>query len=177
MKRTCRAVVALAAALALTVFPGCAAFHPLSSEEKVVVQEAQLKDFVTQANDWGADIIARVPPEEIDPAAESHNIGGVRKASDYDEWPRYYYWDQILELKAEGARSPSEIAGDLEPWLEEEGWRRDKDSEFPPGEQSFERDYYRDGYHLVVEVYTVPPPQAQTLAFTIVSPQTDADHR
>jgi len=79
-------------------------------------------------------------------------------------------------LKAEGARAPSEVADDLEPWLEGQGWERYEESEFPPGEQSFERDYYRDGYHLVVEVYTVPPPHAQKLAFMIVTPPTDPDH-
>ncbi len=157
-RRACRAAVALAVPLALAVSPGCAESHLLSSNEKVVLQETQLKEFVAQANSWGAD------------------IGGVRKANEYEEWPKYYYWDQILELNSEGARAPSEMADDLEPWLEKEGWRRDEDAEFPPGEQSFERDYYRDGYHLVVEVYTLPPPQAQTIAFTIVTPQTDADH-
>lgn len=175
MKHARRATLPLAVALALSVIPGCAVFDSLSPEEKVVVQEAQLKDFVAQANSWGADIIAWIPTEEIDPAADSRNIGGVRKANEYEEWPKYYYWDQILELKSEGARTPSEMADDLEPWLEKEGWRRDEDSEFPPGEQSFERDYYRDGYHLVVEVYTLPPPQVQTIAFTIVTPQTDPD--
>ena len=50
-----------------------------------------------------------------------------------------------MVLKAEGARAPSEVADDLEPWLEGQGWERYEESEFPPGEQSFERDYYRDG--------------------------------
>lgn len=175
-RRACRAAVALAVPLALAVSPGCAESHLLSSNEKVVLQETQLKKFVAQANSWGADILAWVPMEEVEPATESHNIGGVRKANEYEEWPKYYYWDQILELNSEGARAPSDMADDLEPWLEKKGWRRDEDSEFPPGEQSFERDYYRDGYHLVVEVYTLPPSQAQTIAFTIVTPQTDADH-
>ncbi|MCK2023911.1 hypothetical protein KZC52_13310 [Microbacterium sp. kSW2-24] len=158
--------------LVASALSGCAG---MSAEEKVAVQEAQLKDFVAQADVWGGEIVAQIPVAEIEPAAESYNIGGVRKVSDYDDWPKYYYWDQIVELKAEGARAPSEVADDLEPWLEREGWERNEESEFPPGEQSFERDYYRDGYHLVVEVYTVPPPHAQKLAFMIVTPQTDPD--
>ena len=158
----------------LVMLTGCAG---MSAEESVAAQEAQLNVFVAQADGWGGGIVAQIPVAEIEPAAESYNIGGVRKVSDYDDWPKYYYWDQIVELKAEGARAPSEVADDLEPWLEGQGWERNEESEFPPGERSFERDYYRDGYHLVVEVYTVPPPQAQTLAFMIVTPQTDPDRR
>ena len=66
-------------------------------------------------------------------------------------------------------------AARLSQWLEGRGWERNEGSEFPPREESFERDYYRDGYHLVVEVYTEVPPRAQSINFMIVTPQTDPD--
>lgn len=153
---------------------GCGAQPQLSAEEKVVVQEAQLDELIERADTWGADILAQIPDSEVELISE--NTGGARKASDdYEEWPKYYYWDQMLVLHAEGARSPSDVADDLEPWLEEQGWERNEGSEFPPGEESFERDYYRDGYHLVVEVYTEAPPRVQSINFMIVTPQTDPD--
>jgi hypothetical protein len=155
------------------MLPGCVG---MSAEERVAVQEEQLVEMVAQADGWGGEIIAQIPVAEHEPAAESRNMGGSRQASDYEEWPKYYYWDPIIVLRAEGARTPTEVADDLEPWLEAEGWERNEGSEFPPGEESFERDYYREGYHLVVEVYTEAPPRAQSINFTIVTPQTDPDH-
>lgn len=163
---------------AVGALSGCGTGDSRNAEDMVVSQEAQLKDFIAQADGWGAEIISQVPVADIEPEAESHNIGGVRKANDSgEEWPKYYYWDQIVELRAEGARTPTQLADDLEPWLAQQGWERNADTEFPPGEDTFERDYYRDGYHLVVEVYTVPPPHAQKVTFMIVTPQTDSDRR
>ncbi|MBQ3360084.1 MAG: hypothetical protein IJG47_14460 [Microbacterium sp.] len=140
----------------------------------MTVQEAQLKEFVERADAWGAEVLVQIPSSEIE--LVSDNAGGARKASDYyEEWPKYYYWDQIVVLHADNVRSPSEVADDFEAWLEGRGWERNEGSEFPPREESFERDYYRDGYHLVVEVYTEVPPRAQSINFMIVTPQTDPD--
>lgn len=163
-------LVALVAAAG--VLSGCG----LSAEEKVTVQEAQLKELVEQADTWGADIVAQVPGAEVELLTD--NAGGVRKASDYGvEWPKYYYWAQIVVLQADGPRSTTQVADDLAPWLEEQGWEWNADRDVPPGNDRFERDYYRDGYHLVVEVYTEAPPKAQSIHFKIVTPQTDPDHR
>ena len=148
----------------------------VSGEEAIVVQKNQLKQYAEQADAAGAEIVAQIPESELEPAHQSRNIGGVRLVSDYyEEWPKYYYWAQIIELKADGPRTPTQVADDLEPWLEEEGWKRNTDSEFPPSDESFERHYYRDGYHLIVRAYTIPPPHAQKLMFTIVTPHTDPD--
>jgi hypothetical protein len=164
----------LAALVAMgALLTGCGIGVPLSAEERVAVQEEQLAEMVAQADGWGAEIIAQVPSAEIELISES--AGGARQVSDYEEWPKYYYWDPIIVLRADGARTPTEVADDLEPWLKAQGWERNEDSEFPPGQRSFERDYYREGYHLVVEVYTVPPPHAQKLALMIVTPETDPD--
>lgn len=160
-------VVAFAA---MCVVTGCA----FDGGEVVVVQERQLKEYAVLADAAGAEIIAQISDSELEPAHQSRNIGGVRLVSDYyEEWPKYYYWAQIIELKADGPRTPTQVSDDLNPWLKEQGWKRNTDSEFPPTEESFERDYYRDGYHLIVRVDTVPPPDAQTLMFTIVTPHTD----
>ncbi len=138
------------------------------------MQERQLEVYVAQADASGAEVIAQIAESELEPAHQSRNIGGVRQASEYyEEWPKYYYWAQIIELKAGGPRTPVQVADDLDPWVEKQGWERNTDSEFPPTEESFERDYYRDGYHLIIRAYTVPPPHAQKLMFTIVSPHTD----
>ncbi len=138
------------------------------------MQENQLKQYAEEADAAGAEIVAQISESELDPAHQSRNIGGVRLVSAYyEEWPKYYYWAQIIELKAGGVRTPAQVADDLEPWLEEQGWMRNTDREFPPSDESFERHYYRDGYHLIVRAYTIPPPHAQKLMFTIVTPHTD----
>lgn len=165
------AIVALMVCAALLA--GCGG---MSAEEQVVVQEQQLDEFISQADQWGEEILTRIPASELDPESEASPGGGVRAANDdYEEWPKFYYWNRNVELKSEGVRTPTEIADDLEPWLAQQGWQRDKESEFPASEESFERDYFRDGYHLVVEVFTEPPPRVQSLRFMIVTPQTDPD--
>ncbi|MFJ2369177.1 hypothetical protein [Microbacterium sp. NPDC087665] len=162
----------VAVVFAIAVLAGCG----LSAEEKVKVQEAQLKELIAQADAWGAEVIAQVPASEVE--LLSDNVGGARGVSDYNQqWPRYYYFAQTVVLRADGPRTPTQMADDIEPWLEDQGWERNKGSEFPPDDDRFERDYYRDGYHLVVEVYTEPPPRAQSINFTIVTPQTDPDRR
>lgn len=143
----------------------------LSAEERIAVQEEQLASFIEYADGWGAKIIAQIPEEEVE--VLSGAAGGSRGANGYEQWPRYYYFDQIVDLRADGPRSPTQVADDLEPWLEEQGWERSTEGEFPPGEESFERDYFRDGYHLALEIYTVEPPQAQSLQIVIVTPTTD----
>ena len=141
------------------------------------MQENQLRRYAEQADAAGAEIVAQIDANEIAPDSEpSNNYGGVRKASEYGvEWPKYYYWAAIVVLRADGPRTPTDVANDLQPWLEKQGWKRDESREFPPGEESFARDYFRDGYHLVVEAYTEPPPQAQSLQFMIVTPHTDPE--
>jgi len=151
---------------------GCAA----NQEEAIAVQERQIEAYVAQADGAGAEILAQIPQEELLPGQEPVTLGGVQHASEYyEEWPQYYYWGQIVVLRPDGPRTPARLADDLEPWLDEQGWERNTASEFPPTKEFFERDYYRDGYHLIVRADTVPPPYAQTLMFTIVSPHTDPE--
>ncbi|MBQ3360086.1 MAG: hypothetical protein IJG47_14470 [Microbacterium sp.] len=146
----------------------------MSAEEKVAVQEAQLMEYIAQADGWGAEIVDQVPAAEI--ALLSDTVGGARQESDYNvEWPKYYYFGQTIVLHAEGPRTPTEVANDLEPWLRDQGWERNTASEFPPGDDRFTREYYREGYRLTVEVYTEAPPRAQSINLTIVTPHTDPD--
>lgn len=160
-------VLALAATCSMAA---CA----VSGREAIAVQERQLEEFIAQADGAGGEIIAQIPQEELLPDQDPVLFGGVQLVSDYyEEWPKYYYWAQIVVLRPDGPRGPARVADDLEPWLEEQGWKRNTDSEFPPTEEYFERDYFRNGYHLIVRVDTVPPPDAQTLMFTIVTPHTD----
>lgn len=143
----------------------------LSAEERITVQEEQLASFIDRADAWGADIVAQIPEDEIELLSDV--AGGSRGANGYEQWPRYYYFDQIVVLHPDGPRSPTQVADDLEPWLEKQGWKRATEGEFPPDEESFERDYFQDGYHLALEIYTVEPPQAQSLQIVIVTPTTD----
>jgi hypothetical protein len=139
----------------------------------VASQEVELQEFVDQADAWGADIIAQVP--EAEKASVTGNIGGSRQAGVmYEEWPKNYYWSQIIVLHP-GARAPTVFADDLEPWLEEQGWVPNRDNEFSPGQESFVRGYVRGRYSLTVEVYTAPPPQAQLLGLRIATPETNSD--
>lgn len=163
-KRASAVVLGLVLALGVT---GCA----LSAEERITVQEEQLASFIDRADAWGGDIVAQIPEDEIELLSDV--AGGSRGANGYEQWPRYYYFDQIVVLHPDGPRSPTQVADDLEPWLEEQGWKRATEGEFPPDEESFERDYFQDGYHLALEIYTVEPPQAQSLQIVIVTPTTD----
>jgi len=166
-----RAVLAVVATgVALFMLSGCGLLEARQAEA-VANQGIQLQKFIEQADAWGADIVAQVPAPEASQISE--NIGGSRQAgANYEEWPKYYYWSQIVELHPD-ARTPTEFADGLEPWLEEQGWERNIDSGSSPGEESFVRSYSRGRYSLAVEIYTVSPPQAQSLNFSIVSPDTD----
>ena len=156
----------------LFLVSGCGLMEARQAEA-VASQEVQLQEFVDQADAWGADIIAQVP--EAEKASVTGHLGGSRQAgANYEEWPKYYYWSQIVELYPT-ARTPTEFADDLEPWLEEQGWVRNQDNEFPPGKESTIRGYARGQYSLSVEMYTVLPPRAQLLNFKIVTPRTDSD--
>ena len=170
LDKTRAAMAVLTAGVVLCVLSGCAMSESRKAEV-VASQEVQLREFVDQADAWGADIIAQVP--ELEKASVTGHLGGSRQESaNYEEWPRYYYWSQIVELYPT-ARTPTAFADDLEPWLEEQGWVRNRDSEFPPGKESTVRDYVRGRYSLEVEMYTVSPPRAQLLNFRIVTPGTD----
>ncbi|WP_314147858.1 hypothetical protein [uncultured Leifsonia sp.] len=166
-----RLVVGLALAGAVCVLAGCG----LTAEQEarqVATQQAQLAALIDRADGWGAEILAQIPEPEIE--AVTKNIGGPRLASDYyEEWPKYYTWNQFIDLYPDGPRTPTQLADDLEPWLEDQGWVRHKEREFPRGKSSFERDYGREGYLLELQVDTVAPPRAQTISFLIVTPETD----
>lgn len=157
-------------AVALAGLTGCT--HTDDQEAELLQhRQTQLSTFAAQAETWGEGIVGQISAEEID--RDSGNLGGVRPAGgDYDDWPKLCFWDRSVELRHDGPRTPTQVADALEPWLHEQGWMRRLDLEFPPTATRFERDYVRDGFHLVVEVYTEPPPMAQTIAFTIVSPRT-----
>jgi len=169
--KTRAAMAVITAGVVFCVLTGCAMSESRKAEV-VASQEIQLQEFIDQADAWGADIIAQAPKEEVEDIFE--NFGGSRQAgANYEEWPKYYYWAQGVDLYPDGPRTPTEFADGLEPWLEKQGWVRNLDKEFPPGRDSYVRDYVRGRYSLAVEVYTVAPPQAQSLNFTIVTPQTD----
>ena len=170
MRRFGRLVVLVLALGAACSVAGCA----VSGEEAIAVQESQLEEYIAHADGAAAEIFAQIPDEELLPGQDTGNFGGVQHASEYyEEWPKYYYWVQIILLRPGGPRTPAQVADDLEPWFDEQGWERNTDGEFPPTEESFERDYYRDGYHLIIRAYTVPPPYVQKLMISIVTPRTD----
>jgi len=169
--KTRAAMAVITAGVVFCVLTGCAMSESRKAEV-VASQESQLQEFIDQADAWGADIIAQAPKEEVEDIFE--NFGGSRQAgANYEEWPKYYYWAQGVDLYPDGPRTPTEFADGLEPWLEEQGWVPNLDKEFPPGRDSYVRDYVRGRYSLAVEVYTVTPPQAQSLKFRIVTPRTD----
>ncbi len=168
------AVMVCAASLLLA---GCMPAGERASTERTepeMSQDQQLSAFVLRADAWGAEIISEIPSEDV--VAVSTNGGGVRRASNQShEWPKYYVWDQIVELSADGPRTPVDVAEDLDAWLKKQGWERNEEQELPPGRHTFERDYFRQGFHLVVEVYTDPPPHAQKITLMIVTPETDPE--
>jgi len=166
-----RLVVGLALAGAVCALTGCG---PTAEQEarQVATQQAQLAALIDRADGWGAEILAQIPEPEIE--AVTKNIGGPRLASDYyEEWPKYYHWHQFIDLYPRGPRTPTQLADDLEPWLQDHGWKRYKAHESPPADDRFKRFYVQDGYLLGVEAYTVAPPRAQTVGFTILTPETD----
>ena len=153
----------------VAVSGGVVGCMPEPSEESRV---AQLQGYIDRAEAWGGEIIAQIPEEEIE--IVNPNRGGVREANDaYQPWPKLYFWVTDVNLLPEGARSPREVADDLDPWLENQGWQREESRELPPENERFKRHYFRQSYHLTVEVYTVEPPQAQSIVFRIVTPSTD----
>lgn len=169
-------VLAITLCTAAVLMFGCLSVEERSSTKRTepgMSQDEQLNALALQANAWGAEIISHIPSEDV--VAVSTNGGGARRASDGShEWPKYYVWDQIVELSADG-RTPTDVADDLDVWFEKQGWKRSEEQEFPPGRHTFERDYFRQGYHLVVEVYTDPPPHAQKITLMIVTPETSAE--
>ena len=173
MTRPRGAVAALLVPLLLVpLAAGCAAADRRRAAD-TATGEARLAGFAARAAEWGEEIVARVPDGER--AAVSSPAGGPRPATDGGaEWPRRYVWFRIVELRAGGPRTPTELADDLDPWLASQGWERRREGEFPAAPERFQRDYGREGFRLVVDVATAPPPRAQTVALTIVSPATDA---
>lgn len=166
-----RLVVGLALTGAVCALTGCGLIAEQEARQ-VATQQAQLTTLISRADGWGAEIIAQIPEPEIKTLTD--NIGGMRAASDYyKEWPKYYYWEQLAVLHPDGPRTPTQLADDLEPWLQDHGWKRYKAHERPPADDRFTRYYVQDGYLLGVEAYTVAPPRAQTVGFTILTPETD----
>lgn len=153
-------------AVGVVVLSGCG----LSAEERITVQEEQLQSFIEHADAWGEQITSQVADDEVDLVSDA---GGSRGAQEYAQWPRYYYFARTVVLRPEGPRTPTQVADDLEPWLSKQGWERNEEQEFPAYEDSFERYYSRGGYGLTLQVYTEPPPRAQSIDITIVTPTTD----
>ena len=118
LKNSLRARAALAvvtAGVVLVLTTGCVASESRKAEA-VATQEFQLQEFIDQADAWGADIIAQAPEEEAEDIYE--NFGGSREAgANYEEWPKYYYWAQGVDLYPDGPRTPTEFADGLEPWF------------------------------------------------------------
>lgn len=133
------------------VLSGCG----MSADERIAVQEEQLASFIEQADAWGKQITSQVADEEVDLVSDA---GGSRGAQEYAQWPRYYYFARTVVLRPDGLRTPTQVADDLEPWLEKQGWERNEGQEFPAYGDSFERYYSRGEYGLTLQVYTEPPP-------------------
>lgn len=161
-----RVSVLSALAVGALVQSGCG----LSAEERITVQEEQLASFIEQADAWGEQITSQVADDEVDLVSDA---GGTRGAQEYAQWPRYYSFARTVVLRPDGPRTPTQVADDLEPWLAKQGWERNEEQEFPAYEDSFERYYSRGEYGLTLQVYTEPPPRAQSIDITIVTPTTD----
>ena len=113
--KTRAAMAVITAGVVFCVLTGCAMSESRKAEV-VASQEIQLQEFIDQADAWGADIIAQAPKEEVEDIFE--NFGGSRQAgANYEEWPKYYYWAQGVDLYPDGPRTPTEFADGLEPWF------------------------------------------------------------
>ncbi|MBK0420766.1 hypothetical protein JD292_01545 [Leucobacter sp. CSA2] len=135
-------------------------------------QQKQLDGYMAKARGWGEEILAQIPKAEIEDAGPA--AAGTRAANmNYKEWPKYYIWDTMVDLRQGGPRTPTVVADDLDPWLKDQGWKRNEEREAPAGTESFTRYYSREHYSLMVEAFTDAPPRAQTIFFTIVTPSTN----
>lgn len=162
--------VVLSAGVLVLLLSSCAGEE--REAEQVSIQQTQLDGYIAKADGWGVDILAQIPEAEIEDAGPA--ASGTREANmNYEEWPKYYIWDTLIQLKPTGPRTPTAVADDLEPWLKAEGWERNEEREGAPGKESFTRYYSRSHYTLMVEAYTDAPPRAQTIFFTIVTPRTN----
>ncbi len=164
-------LVAIAVSAAVGVATAGCATAQQSDTAVAADQQTQLDEYISPADLWGAEIMAQIPLDET--ATVYERLGGVRSTSSgSEEWPKYYFWSESVDLLLEDARTPTQLADDLEPWLGDEGWET-VDNGFLFGDDFFRRSYSRGEYSLTVEVYTVPAPSAQTLVFSIVAPDTD----
>lgn len=164
---------AIAAVLAVGVI--CAGVTGCASEERkaaqVAQQQKQLDGYIAKADGWGEDILKQIPKSEIETA--NRVASGTREANtSYEEWPKYYNWDTMVDLKPVGARTPTAVADDLDLWLQAQGWERNLEREDPPNAEQFTRYYSREHYTLMVDVYIESPPRAQTISFSITTPST-----
>ena len=135
-------------------------------------QEAQLEVLGLQVEEWGEEILAQIPEEEMEHVTEVRGADPRKRSGYMEPWPQYQIWDATVQLKPEGARTPLEMADGLEPWLLSEGWERIHRGRGEVEQDWIERSYRREGYALKLRANTEPPPRAQNLRIGLVSPST-----
>lgn len=171
MRRFAGAV--LLAVFAVGALAGCDSYE--GSPEQARIQQERLDEYIQTADRWGAEIVAQIPPAEIEEAHRGD--AGVRKVvPEYQEWPKTYSWDSWVTMRQTDARTPVQMLDGLEPWLIQQGWMPSPTGE-TRGKESVQRGYIRGVYVLMVEADTAPPPHAQTLSFRISSPATNKEAR
>lgn len=153
---------------------GCA-MSEAHKAEVAAAQEVELKGFIDQARDWSEDIVAQIPSAEVESISVELSGGPWQVYHSDRKLPGSYKWVNWVVLLPDGPRTPTELADDLAPWLTEQGWVRNRDTEWAAGKDSFERQYTRGRYFLTLEVYTTAPPQAQSFNFTVATPSTDIE--
>lgn len=84
----------------------------------------------------------------------------------------YYVWARHLDLADDSELLARDLAEQLAPWLEQEGWEQIREGAYPVEPDRVRRDYAREKYHLVVEARSEPGPVREILALLIVTPAT-----
>lgn len=150
--------------------PACAGIEDRRAE-RAREQAEELSVLARQAEQWGEDLLSQVPGEpiadELDPASGprlSNDLGGPST--------EYYVWTRHLDLAADSELLARDLAEQLAPWLEQEGWEQIRQGVYPVEPDRVRRDYAREKYHLVVEARSEPGPVREILALLIVTPAT-----